>query len=340
MTIHYKNNYSLKEFNTFGIDVSAMYFIDIHSLEELKHVILDEQRKQWPLLILGGGSNVLFTSDFAGLVIHNCLKGIEVVSENEEEVFVRSASGEVWHDLVMFAVNHGWGGIENLSLIPGSVGASPMQNIGAYGVEIKDTFHALEAMDLNTGELVVFRQEDCEFGYRESVFKHKYQHRFFITSVTFRLKKNPVLNTSYGAISQELSKNNIISPGIKDVSNAVISIRRSKLPDPKVLGNAGSFFKNPEVSTEEYQRIKRNFPEVVAYALENGNYKLAAGWLIEQCGWKGRQVGHTGAHKDQALVIVNYGGANGLEIQDLARNIRESVQEKFGVWINPEVNII
>jgi UDP-N-acetylmuramate dehydrogenase len=340
MNIHYKSNYSLKDFNTFGIDVSAMYFINIHSLDELKQVVLDEKRKQWPLLILGGGSNVLFTSDYAGLVIHNCLKGIEVISENGEEVFVRSASGEVWHDLVMFAVNHGWGGIENLSLIPGSVGASPMQNIGAYGVEIKDTFHSLEAMDLNTGDLVVFRKEDCEFGYRESVFKHKYQQRFFITSVTFCLKKNPVLNTTYGAISQELAKNNITIPGIKDVSDAVISIRRSKLPDPKVLGNAGSFFKNPEVDVKEYQRIKNDSPAVVAYPLDNGNYKLAAGWLIEQCGWKGKQVGHTGAHKDQALVLVNYGEADGREIQELARSIRESVHEKFGVWINPEVNIV
>jgi UDP-N-acetylmuramate dehydrogenase len=331
---------SLKPYNTFGIDVKSDFFAEVQSVIELKSILSDTDFRTKPLLILGGGSNVLFTSDFHGLVILNRIKGIDVTGEDDHHVWIKAASGEVWHDLVMFTIQRGWGGLENLSLIPGSVGASPMQNIGAYGVEIKDSFFELEALDLETLELIKFNYQDCEFGYRESVFKHKFRNRYFITSVTFRLSKIPVLNTSYGAIRLELESKGISDPGVKDVSDAVIAIRRSKLPDPAVLGNAGSFFKNPEISAKQYQQIKSAHSGLVAYELADGNFKLAAGWLIEQCGWKGKRIGETGSHKDQSLVLVNYGNARGKEIQELAIRIRESVYEKFGVWINPEVNII
>ena len=331
---------SLKSYNTFGIDAKADQFAVVISVEELITVLGNPNLRHLPLLILGGGSNVLFVSDFHGLVILNRLKGISVVGEDDKHVWIKAASGEVWHDLVMFTMNAGWGGLENLSLIPGSVGASPMQNIGAYGVEIKDCFSELEAIDRETLQTVKFSYDDCEFGYRESVFKHKFKNRYFILSVTYRLSKNPVLNTSYGAIRQQLEAKGVAVPGVKDVSDAVIAIRRSKLPDPNVLGNAGSFFKNPEVSKEEFQRLKTAFPEIVGYELSGGGFKLAAGWLIEQCGWKGKRIGETGSHKDQALVLVNYGNAQGKEIHELAMQIRNSVHKKFGVWITPEVNII
>lgn len=340
MALQIHHNYSLKSNNTFGIDVNAAFFSEVHTIAELKEVLSNPGLKDQELLILGGGSNVLFTGNFNGLVIHNCLKGIAVVREDEDFIYLHAASGEIWHDLVVYAVSKGWGGIENLSLIPGSVGASPMQNIGAYGVEIKDTFHSLEALDLKSRELVTFNYADCHFGYRESVFKHELRNRYFITGVTYKLSRNPVLNTSYGAINQELAKLAIDHPTVKDVSDAVIRIRRSKLPDPAVLGNAGSFFKNPEVEATVYAALKEKFNDLVAYPLADGNYKLAAGWMIEQCGWKGKRVGDTGAHKDQALVLVNYGNAKGKEIQELAAEIRDSVYDRFGVWITPEVNIV
>jgi UDP-N-acetylmuramate dehydrogenase len=291
-------------------------------------------------LILGGGSNVLFTTNYEGLIIHNCLKGIDVISENSEHVYVKVASGVVWHDFVLFAIQNNWGGVENLSLIPGSVGAGPMQNIGAYGVELKNTFHELEALHLVTMEMKVFSKADCKFGYRESVFKNQLKNQFFISSVTFCLTKNPQLNTSYGAISTELEKLGITHPTIKEVSDAVIRIRQSKLPDPKVLGNSGSFFKNPEIDEQQFENLKIEYPSIVGYPTSPGKIKLAAGWLIEQCGWKGKVVGHCGSHKDQALVLVNYGGAKGKEIYELALTIRQSVKERFGVFIEPEVNVI
>jgi UDP-N-acetylmuramate dehydrogenase len=291
-------------------------------------------------MFLGGGSNVLFTTNYEGLIIHNCLKGIDVISENSEHVFVKVASGVIWHDFVLFAIQNNWGGVENLSLIPGSVGAGPMQNIGAYGVELKDTFHELEALHLGTMELKTFSKEECKFGYRESVFKNTFKNQYFISSVTFKLNKNPILNTSYGAISIELGKLGITNPTIKEVSDAVIRIRQSKLPDPKVLGNSGSFFKNPEIEEDQFESLKAEFPTIVGYPTTPGKVKLAAGWLIEQCGWKGKVVGHCGSHKDQALVLVNYGGARGKEIYELALTIRQSVKDRFGVYIEPEVNII
>lgn len=331
---------SLLPYNTFGIDVQAELLARVDSMEDLRAALVDESLRHHERLILGGGSNVLFTRGFDGLVLLNRIGGISMVKEDDEYVWVKAGAGEVWHDLVRWTVDQGWGGMENLSLIPGSVGAGPMQNIGAYGVELKDVFHELEALRLDTLELQRFNAADCRFGYRESVFKHELKNQYFITSVNFKLTKHPVLNTSYGAISQELSKHGIDKPGVKDVSEAVIRIRQSKLPNPAVLGNAGSFFKNPEVEVEVADQIRSNHPNLVSYPTTPGKVKLAAGWLIEQCGWKGKVVGHTGAHKDQALVLVNYGGATGNEIYELALEIRESVLQRFGVRIDPEVNVI
>ena len=330
---------SLKPYNTFGIDVKADFLTTIQTIDDLEVVLRDEKLKHLDKLILGGGSNILLTRNFNGLVLLNRISGIRNLREDDEFVWVKAGAGVVWQEFVMWAIDHGYGGVENLSLIPGSVGAGPMQNIGAYGVELKDVFHELEAFNLETLETATFNAEQCKFGYRESVFKHELKNRFFICSVTFKLNKNPILNTSYGAIQQELERMGVKNPGVRDVSNAVINIRKSKLPDPAVLGNSGSFFKNPEVEVELLEKIKISFPNVVAYPTTPGKVKLAAGWLIEQCGWKGKVVGHTGSHKDQALVLVNYGGASGAEIYELALKIRDSVIEKFGVRIDPEVNV-
>ena len=336
---HIEQNKSLKNYNTFGLDVNADYFTSIHSVDELISVLKDERFSDTIKMFLGGGSNVLLTKDFHGLIIHNCLKGIEVVSLDTDFVMVKAASGEVWHDFVLYCIDNGFGGVENMSLIPGSVGAGPMQNIGAYGVEMKDVFYELEALNIETLQLEKFNNADCKFGYRESVFKNEKKNKYFIASVTFRLNLNATVNTTYGAIQQQLQTMKVDHPTIKNVSDAVIAIRSSKLPNPAVLGNSGSFFKNPEVSANVYERLKKEFPNVVAYPTNNG-YKLAAGWLIEQCGWKGKVVGNCGSHKDQALVLVNYGNASGDEIYQLALSIQQSVLDKFQVAIIPEVNII
>ena len=334
-----EQNKSLKNYNTFGLDVNAAHFTSINSIDELIAVLKDDHFSDIQKMFLGGGSNVLLTKDFNGLIIHNNLKGIEVVERDSDFIFVKAASGEVWHDFVLYCIENGYGGVENMSLIPGSVGAGPMQNIGAYGVEMKDVFHELEALNLATLEIEKFSNAECKFGYRESVFKNEKKNQYFITSVTFRLSLDPTVNTTYGAIQQQLQAMNVEHPTIKNVSDAVIAIRSSKLPNPAVLGNSGSFFKNPEISVNEYERLKNEFPNVVAYPTNNG-YKLAAGWLIEQCGWKGKVVGNCGSHKDQALVLVNYGNASGDEIYKLALAIQQSVLDKFQVKIIPEVNIV
>lgn len=330
---------SLRVYNTFGIDVCARSFTELHTAGDLDALIREGYTRSRHLF-LGGGSNVLFTGDFDGLVIRNALKGICVVEENETTVIVEASGGEVWHTLVMFAVERGWGGIENLSLIPGTVGAAPMQNIGAYGVELTQVFDSLTAVHIETGEQRIFHHADCHFGYRESVFKNVFRNQYFIISVRLRLQKVPLLNISYGAIRDVLAQKNIVHPRVQDVSDAVIAIRRSKLPDPVVLGNAGSFFKNPEIPEGAFTELQRTFPGIPGYPASKGHTKVPAGWLIEQCGWKGKRVGNTGAHKDQALVLVNYGGATGEEILSLAKSIQESVQHRFGVSIIPEVNII
>lgn len=335
-----KENYSLKKLNTFGIDASAQYFTEFSSLDEVQELLSDAKYSHLNKLVLGGGSNLLFTKDVEGIVLKNNLKGIELIKEDDQFYYVRAAAGEVWHELVMYCINSNYGGLENLSLIPGNVGASPMQNIGAYGVEIKDTFFELQALRLSDKSLHIFTNSDCKFGYRESIFKHELKNQFIIISVTFKLLKVPVLNTKYGAIEKELEAMNIKEVTIRDVSKAVCNIRSSKLPDPKVIGNAGSFFKNPEVSREKYESLKNIFPLIAGYDLENGNVKLAAGWLIEYCGWKGKSIGEAGVHKLQALVLVNYGNAKGSDILELSQKVMDSVKQKFNVELEREVNII
>lgn len=332
------HNVDLKPFNTFGISSQADHFSRFSSVEELRRLL--EQFRGQELLILGGGSNILFTKNFRGVALRNEIKGFEIINNSADDVLVRSGAGEVWHEFVMKCIEHGFAGLENLSLIPGSVGASPMQNIGAYGVEIKDVFHSLEALHIETGEIHTFDKEACEFGYRESVFKRKLKGQYVIVSVSFNLSKRPDPNTSYGAIESELKKMGVTVPTIRDVSNAVIAIRTSKLPDPKLIGNAGSFFKNPVVDQSIVDKILDNYPDAPNYPAEPGKRKLAAGWLIEKAGWKGKTIDHYGVHKLQALVLVNYGGATGKEVYDLSSAIIADIQEKFGVTLEREVNIM
>lgn len=331
---------NLLPYNTFGISALASQFVEVNSVSQLHNLILEKKLSEIPFLILGGGSNVLFTKDYAGLVLKNNLKGIKVTKEDENHIWVKAAGGEIWHDLVIHCVNKNWGGIENLSLIAGTVGAAPMQNIGAYGIEIKDTFEELDAINIQTCELEKFNNVQCKFGYRESIFKHEAKGKYFITSVTFKLNKKPVLNTSYGDIEALLKEWNIDKPTIADVSKAVIAIRKSKLPDPALLGNAGSFFKNPVIEYSEFEKLQNNYPTLKSFHAPNGKVKIPAAWLIEQAGWKGNRLGNIGVHEKQALVLVNYGGGTGKELIDLAHKIIDSVKEKFGVVLAPEVNII
>lgn len=331
---------SLKTYNTFGIEAKAKLFATINAMKDLQELMASPPYQKNQHLIIGGGSNLLLTQDVDGLVIKNNLKGIEIVAETNDTIYIKCAAGEVWHDFVMYCVNHQYGGLENLSLIPGCTGASPMQNIGAYGVEIKDVFHELEAIHSQSGEIHRFSKADCEFGYRESIFKRHYKNQFIITSVTFQLSKHPSFHIEYGAIKQELDKMKVSTLSIQSVSQAVINIRNSKLPNPSVMGNAGSFFKNPEVSSDCYRQLHERFPDLVAYPLANSNYKLAAGWLIEKSGLKGYRKGDAGVHNLQALVLVNYGKASGKEVYDLSSYVLEKVKEKFGVILEREVNII
>lgn len=333
------NNINLSSYNTFGISANAKEFITINSINEIA-LSIDAKIFSQKHLIIGGGSNILLGGDYDGIVIKNNLKGKQVINEDDEFVWVKAAGGEIWHELVMFCVNRNLGGIENLSLIPGTVGAAPIQNIGAYGVELTDVFETLEAIDIVTGELKIFSKGECAFGYRTSVFKTNLKGKYFITAVTFKLNKHPVIKMQYGAIKDVLAAQQIVAPTIKDISNAVIAIRSSKLPDPKILGNAGSFFKNPEISNTHYNDLKLVYPEMPGFTTQNNLTKVPAGWLIEQCGWKGKRVGNTGAHKDQALVLVNYGNATGQEIIALAETIQQSVMDKFGIAIVPEVNLV
>ncbi|MFH1118480.1 MAG: UDP-N-acetylmuramate dehydrogenase [Bacteroidota bacterium] len=333
-----QHNVSLKPFNTFGMAVHAKDFIEIAGESEIPDLLRLISRYEGTVLFLGGGSNILFTRDYEGLVVKISTRGIEIADQDDEFVFVRGTAGENWSDFVQFCVQCNYGGLENLSLIPGNVGSCPIQNIGAYGVEIKDTFFMLDAVSLRTGEFREFYNEECAFGYRSSIFKHELKGQYLILSVTFRLRKQPMLNTAYGAIPAELEAMGV-APSVKSVSQAVTNIRRSKLPDPLEIGNAGSFFKNPVVSEMDFEELKSDFPGIPAYAAENG-VKLAAGWLIEQCGWKGYREGDAGVHSRQALVLVNHGKATGSQIYALALQIIESVRNKFGVELEPEVNIL
>ena len=332
--------FRLKSFNTFGIDASASEIIEITDVKSLQELIISGSLNQKPYLILGGGSNVLFTKDYEGLVLLNRLKGIAVVEENEDQIYVKASGGEIWHNLVMYCVNKQYAGIENLSLIPGTVGAAPIQNIGAYGVELKDVFHSLEAINLSNGALEVFEKAQCNFGYRESVFKQDLKGKYFITSVTFKLNKKAILSTHYGDIKKQLDEWGITNPQIKDISNAVIHIRQSKLPDPAEIGNAGSFFKNPVLPELEFNSILQKFPEIRSFTDKPGFVKISAAWLIEQSGWKGYREGDIGVHQKQALVLVNYGNGTGQQLINLANKIIESVFQKFKIRLHAEVNII
>jgi UDP-N-acetylmuramate dehydrogenase len=331
---------SLKEYNTFGIEAEAQYFTEVNNVEELLSVLKDEQFVSIPKMILGGGSNVLFTQDFEGLVIRNTITGINMISEDADAVLLKVGAGENWHEFVLYAIDQGLGGIENLSLIPGTVGAAPMQNIGAYGVEVKDVFVSLEAINKETLEIEIFNVEDCKFGYRQSVFKNVFKDKYIITSVSFRLTKKYTLNTSYGAIEETLSDEGVSNPTIRDVSNAVIKIRQSKLPDPKEIGNAGSFFKNPVIDSLDHEGLKAEFPDIPGYELPGDEVKVPAAWLIQNCGWRGKRLGAIGVHENQALVLVNYGGGKGADLKKLAQDIQQSVADKFGIELEMEVNVI
>ena len=333
----FKENFSLQKLNTFGINVRAKQFAAFSSMDELGEIL---ENKIYNKLVLGGGSNILFTKNYDGLVLKNEIGGITKINEDEHHIYIHAGAGVVWNDLVMYCIENNYAGVENLSLIPGSVGASPMQNIGAYGVEIKDIFHSLEAYNIEGKKVVKFTNTDCEFGYRESVFKNKFKNEFVILNVTFRLNKIPTFNTSYGAIENELEKMGVQIKSIKTISDAVINIRRSKLPDPSVIGNAGSFFKNPTIANAQFNLLKEKFENIVGYPFGENQVKLAAGWLIEQCGWKGFRKNDAGCHEKQALVLVNYGNAKGDEILGLSGEIILSVEDKFGVRLSREVNMV
>ena len=339
MTLKIERNKNLKPYNTFGIEAIAPYFCEVHTTEELQSLFSEEEFKDTPLLVLGGGSNLLFTRDPKGLVVLNKIGGISVLREDEEHVQVKVGGGVVWHEFVLYTIAQGWGGLENLSLIPGTCGAAPMQNIGAYGVEIKDTFHSLEAVSRTDGSLRTFHHPDCQFGYRSSVFKTSERDKWVISHVTFSLRKKPQFNTTYGAIQQTLEEKGIQELSLKAISDAVVHIRQSKLPDPKKIGNAGSFFKNPVIDEELFRELEQQYPNMPSYPQEDG-IKVPAGWLIEQCGWKGYKHGAVGVHDKQALVLVNHGGARGEEIRQLSEDIQASVKEKFGIALEAEVNFV
>ena len=335
-----KSDVDLQSYNTLQVAATASSFAEITSSEQLQDILQHPRTSNQPVLVLGGGSNILFADDFDGLVLHVEIEGKEVVKETNEHVWLKIGAGENWHQAVRYCVEQGWGGIENLSLIPGTVGAAPIQNIGAYGVELEEVFEWLEAVAIETGEVRRFDHDDCRFGYRDSIFKNELKGKYLVTQVALKLSKKPDLNTSYGAIQSELDKRAISNPTIKDISDIVIDIRNSKLPNPETLGNAGSFFKNPVVDNKVYDRIKEDYPGAPGYPMAEGQTKVPAGWLIEEAGWKGKVIGNTGTYKQQALVIVNHGGATGKEILTLAEQIQTSVADQFGIELVPEVNII
>ena len=330
----------LKPYNTFGIEAAAKYFVEVSSIEQLQEILQNPDYQSTERLVLGGGSNMLLTKDFEGLVIKIAIKGFEIMEENENNVWIKAGAGVVWHDLVMHCVNQNYAGMENLSLIPGTVGAAPMQNIGAYGIEIKEVFEKLQALEIATGEIKTFDKATCKFGYRESIFKHEAKGKYIILNVTFKLSKKPTFHVEYGAIKDTLTEMGITEMSIKAISDAVIHIRQSKLPNPAEIGNAGSFFKNPEIPNMQFEALKAQFPTIPSYPVSETTTKVPAGWLIEQAGWKGQRFGNVGVHAKQALVLVNYGGGKGEEIKDLSQKIQASVKEKFGIQLSAEVNFI
>ena len=337
--MHIEEHKSLKTYNTFAIDCTARYFASIQSISDLKKILKSKIHSE--IFILGGGSNLLLTQDINALVIHINIKGIEIISENKNTVSLKVMAGENWQEFVEYCIDHNYGGVENLSLIPGNVGTAPIQNIGAYGVELEDIFNSCNAISLNNHSEKEFTREACKFGYRSSIFKNEEKGEFIITSVVFNLTKtNHNKNIGYGAIKEELNNLQIENPTLKEISEVVIKIRKSKLPDPKKLGNSGSFFKNPIINDLEFKKFNKNYPEAPYYKISNSEYKIPAGWLIEQSGFKGKRIGDAGVHKKQALVLVNYGNTTGKEIVSLSKKIQAKVKEEFGIFIKPEVNII
>ncbi|WP_143961510.1 UDP-N-acetylmuramate dehydrogenase [Litoribacter populi] len=334
-----QENISLKEYNTFGIDKKARFFAEAHTVEDILDGLEVAKRENLELFVLGGGSNILLTQDIDALVLKINLPGINVIEELDHSVLVKVGAGEVWHDFVLKAISQNWAGVENLSLIPGTVGASPMQNIGAYGVEIKEVFHSLEAIERSSGKSKTFTHDECQFGYRESIFKTSQKGKYIISHVTFKLNKKPEFNTSYGAIADTLKSMKVTDLNLKSISDAVIQIRQSKLPDPKKIGNAGSFFKNPTIPVDQYNELKNSHPSIPGYPNEHG-VKVPAAWLIEQAGWKGKRFGQIGVHEYQPLVLVNYGNGEGSAIKDLSNKIQKDVNSKFGIELHPEVNFI
>ncbi|RAR75574.1 UDP-N-acetylmuramate dehydrogenase [Flavobacterium aciduliphilum] len=337
--MHIQNNFSLKKHNTFGIEAKAKQFVAVHTLDELETLLKQHQNEK--KFILGGGSNMLLTKDIDALVIHVDLKGKRIIQEDEDFVWVEGQAGEVWHDFVLWTIAQNFGGLENMSLIPGNVGTTPVQNIGAYGTEIKDTFVSCEAIHVETQERRIFTHSACQFGYRESIFKHEVKGQYIITSVVFKLtKRNHNIHTDYGDIRSELDRKSITHPTLQDISNAVIAIRQQKLPDPKVLGNSGSFFKNPIISKTHFEKVQAQFPDVKFFEVSPTEVKVPAGWLIEQAGLKGYRKGDAGVHKNQALVLVNYGSATGQELLDLSKYVQDTVLKKYNIAIEAEVNVV
>ncbi|MDD4198153.1 MAG: UDP-N-acetylmuramate dehydrogenase [Paludibacter sp.] len=338
ITMHFYQNHSLLNYNTFGLDVKTKYFFEFYSEEDLKEVLQHNYVRDNPLLVIGQGSNLLFLNDFDGVVLHSAIRGIQVVEETEDAIIIEVGSGVIWDDLVGYCVKQGWSGIENLSLIPGETGAAAIQNIGAYGVEIKDVVQKIKAIRIADGQSSVFEQEECHYAYRESIFKKTLKGQYVVTSVIIRLSREPIFNLSYNHLEKEVLKNGVIN--LENIRNTIIQVRESKLPDPKILGNAGSFFMNPVVTRAKYEALQSQFPEMPHFFVSEQEEKIPAGWLIEQCGWKGRTIGKVGVHAKQALVLINCGGAKGKEIADLAHQIQQSVAEKFGIALTPEVNFI
>lgn len=338
--MHIQENVSLKQYNTFGIDVQSRYFVDIASIEHLHELVTHPKWQTIPKLVLGDGSNVLFSQDYPGLVIKMSLKGKEITAEDNQHVWLRMAAGENWHECVLFCIQHHLAGIENLSFIPGTVGAAPIQNIGAYGVELREVLVKLTAMRLSDGTLHTFEHSDCRFGYRDSIFKRELKNQFIIVSVDLRLNKTPIFRLDYGAIKETLAAMQIKDVSIKAVSDAVIKIRQQRLPDPKKIGNAGSFFKSPILPKQQFHAMYQQFPQMPYFLDDNEHYKIPAGWFIEQCGWKGRRLGEAGVHEQHALVLINYGKGSGRDIKQLAEQIQASVKDKFAIELIPEVNII
>lgn len=335
-----KKDYSLQKLNTFGLKVKAQYFCEITSLQDLKDLLSSNLYRTERKLILGGGSNILFTQDFQGLLIKMGIKGIRLIDEDKDHVSLEVGAGENWHQFVLYCIDQHYSGIENLSLIPGNVGAAPIQNIGAYGVEQKEVFQQLRVLELTTGNLKTFSHEQCQFSYRDSIFKSRFKDKYLILSVNYRLSKSPHFNTSYGAIKQTLEEMKINKLSLKAVSDAVIHIRRSKLPDPAEIGNAGSFFKNPTIDQIDFEGLRAEFPGIQGYNQPDKTVKVPAGYLIEYCGWKGKTLGKIGVHKNQALVLVNYGGGSGQDLKQLALDIQKSVADTFGIILDREVTII